>query len=88
MGGGAAAAIYSSDGGREDRERYQSIFAREKGAVAAPTASLHFDAALVAKLDAMGVERAFVTLHVGRGRFSRCGPRILTRTRCMRSGYR
>ena len=52
-----------------DRERYQSIFAREKGAVAAPTASLHFDAALVAKLEAMGVGRAFVTLHVGAGTF-------------------
>ena len=52
-----------------DRERYQSIFAREKGAVAAPTASLHFDAALVAKLEAMGVGRAFITLHVGAGTF-------------------
>jgi S-adenosylmethionine:tRNA ribosyltransferase-isomerase len=52
-----------------DRERYQSIFAREKGAVAAPTASLHFDASLVAKLEAMGVGRAFVTLHVGAGTF-------------------
>ena len=52
-----------------DRERYQSIFAREKGAVAAPTASLHFDAPLIAKLDAMGVERAFITLHVGAGTF-------------------
>ena len=52
-----------------DRERYQSIFAREKGAVAAPTASLHFDAPLVAKLEAMGVRRAFVTLHVGAGTF-------------------
>lgn len=52
-----------------DRERYQSIFAREKGAVAAPTASLHFDAPLIAKLDAMGVGRAFITLHVGAGTF-------------------
>ena len=52
-----------------DRERYQSIFAREKGAVAAPTASLHFDAPLVAKLEEMGVGRAFVTLHVGAGTF-------------------
>ncbi|MDB6010673.1 MAG: S-adenosylmethionine:tRNA ribosyltransferase-isomerase [Gammaproteobacteria bacterium] len=52
-----------------DRERYQSIFAREKGAVAAPTASLHFDAPLVAKLEAMGVGRSFVTLHVGAGTF-------------------
>ncbi len=55
--------------GLPDRERYQSIFAREPGAVAAPTASLHFDAALVARLDALGVRRAEVTLHVGAGTF-------------------
>nr|PZN68785.1 MAG: tRNA preQ1(34) S-adenosylmethionine ribosyltransferase-isomerase QueA [Pseudomonadota bacterium] len=53
----------------EDRRRYQSIFARQPGAVAAPTASLHFDAALVARLDAMGVRRGLVTLHVGAGTF-------------------
>jgi S-adenosylmethionine:tRNA ribosyltransferase-isomerase len=52
-----------------DRERYQSIFAREKGAVAAPTASLHFDAPLISRLEKMGVGRAFVTLHVGAGTF-------------------
>jgi len=52
-----------------DRERYQSIFAREKGAVAAPTASLHFDAPLVARLEKIGVGRGFVTLHVGAGTF-------------------
>jgi S-adenosylmethionine:tRNA ribosyltransferase-isomerase len=52
-----------------ERERYQSIFAREPGAVAAPTASLHFDAALIAALEARGVERACVTLHVGAGTF-------------------
>jgi S-adenosylmethionine:tRNA ribosyltransferase-isomerase len=52
-----------------DRERYQSIFARQPGAVAAPTASLHFDAGLVAQLDAMGVSRGLVTLHVGAGTF-------------------
>jgi len=57
------------DAGAEDRARYQSIFAREPGAVAAPTASLHFDAALVARLDALGVHRAEVTLHVGAGTF-------------------
>jgi S-adenosylmethionine:tRNA ribosyltransferase-isomerase len=55
--------------GDEDRARYQSIFAREPGAVAAPTASLHFDAALVSRLDAMGMHRAQVTLHVGAGTF-------------------
>jgi S-adenosylmethionine:tRNA ribosyltransferase-isomerase len=55
--------------GPADRERYQSIFAREPGAVAAPTASLHFDAALVAALTARGVRHAFITLHVGAGTF-------------------
>jgi S-adenosylmethionine:tRNA ribosyltransferase-isomerase len=53
----------------DDRERYQSIFAQHAGAVAAPTASLHFDAELVSALEARGVERAFVTLHVGAGTF-------------------
>jgi S-adenosylmethionine:tRNA ribosyltransferase-isomerase len=52
-----------------DRERYQSIFARESGAIAAPTASLHFDAALTAAVDARGVRRASITLHVGAGTF-------------------
>jgi S-adenosylmethionine:tRNA ribosyltransferase-isomerase len=53
----------------EDRERYQSIFARDPGAVAAPTASLHFDPELVAALEARGVRRTCVTLHVGAGTF-------------------
>ena len=52
-----------------DKERYQSIFARDPGAVAAPTASLHFDAALVSALEAKGIERACITLHVGAGTF-------------------
>jgi S-adenosylmethionine:tRNA ribosyltransferase-isomerase len=52
-----------------DRERYQSIFAREKGAVAAPTASLHFDAGLLERLAERGVGCAFITLHVGAGTF-------------------
>jgi S-adenosylmethionine:tRNA ribosyltransferase-isomerase len=52
-----------------DATRYQSVFARRHGAVAAPTASLHFDEELLAALDARGVERAFVTLHVGAGTF-------------------
>jgi S-adenosylmethionine:tRNA ribosyltransferase-isomerase len=52
-----------------DRERYQSIFARERGAVAAPTASLHFDSQLIREIEARGVSRAFVTLHVGAGTF-------------------
>jgi len=55
--------------GAMDKERYQSIFARDPGAVAAPTASLHFDDGLIARLDALGVERACITLHVGAGTF-------------------
>ncbi len=52
-----------------DRQRYQSIFARKPGAVAAPTASLHFDEALAAALQAAGIGRTTVTLHVGAGTF-------------------
>lgn len=52
-----------------DRERYQTVYAEKPGAVAAPTAGLHFDAALLDRLEAMGVGRAFVTLHVGAGTF-------------------
>ncbi len=52
-----------------DRERYQTVYAQRAGAVAAPTAGLHFDAALLAALQDKGVEQAFVTLHVGAGTF-------------------
>jgi S-adenosylmethionine:tRNA ribosyltransferase-isomerase len=52
-----------------DRERYQSIFANESGAVAAPTASLHFDRSLCEALERRGIRRTFVTLHVGAGTF-------------------
>jgi S-adenosylmethionine:tRNA ribosyltransferase-isomerase len=52
-----------------DQERYQTIFAREPGAVAAPTASLHFDERLLAELEGRGVGLSFITLHVGAGTF-------------------
>ena len=53
----------------EDAARYQTVFARNPGAVAAPTAALHFDEALLAEIDTRGVQRAAVTLHVGAGTF-------------------
>jgi S-adenosylmethionine:tRNA ribosyltransferase-isomerase len=52
-----------------DAERYQTVFAKNPGAVAAPTAALHFDEALLAQLSARGIGRASVTLHVGAGTF-------------------
>jgi len=52
-----------------DQERYQTVYAREPGAVAAPTAGLHFDQPMLEQLRAMGVETGFVTLHVGAGTF-------------------
>ncbi len=52
-----------------DRERYQTVYARQPGAVAAPTAGLHFDAALLRRLGDRGVSQAMVTLHVGAGTF-------------------
>lgn len=52
-----------------DRNRYQTVYAEREGAVAAPTAGLHFSEELLARIDARGVQRAMVTLHVGAGTF-------------------
>ncbi len=52
-----------------DRERYQTVYARAPGAVAAPTAGLHFDEPLLTRLKALGVEFGYLTLHVGAGTF-------------------
>jgi S-adenosylmethionine:tRNA ribosyltransferase-isomerase len=57
-------------GDRQDVADYQTVFARRDGAVAAPTASLHLTRGLLASLDAAGIERRFVTLHVGAGTFA------------------
>lgn len=54
----------------EDRDRYQTVYARDDGSVAAPTAGLHFDAELLQALREHGVETAFLTLHVGIGTFT------------------
>ena len=53
----------------DDEQRYQTVFAKNPGAVAAPTAALHFDEAMLARLAARGIARASVTLHVGAGTF-------------------
>jgi len=53
----------------EDRERYQTVYAREAGSVAAPTAGLHFTAEMLAQIRARGVKICFVTLHIGPGTF-------------------
>jgi S-adenosylmethionine:tRNA ribosyltransferase-isomerase len=58
-----------SAGEADDERRYQTVFAARPGAVAAPTAALHFDADVLAELAARGIERAAVTLHVGAGTF-------------------
>jgi S-adenosylmethionine:tRNA ribosyltransferase-isomerase len=55
--------------GPADRERYQTIYARVPGAVAAPTAGLHFDEEIMRRLDALGVDHTCVTLHIGAGTF-------------------
>jgi S-adenosylmethionine:tRNA ribosyltransferase-isomerase len=52
-----------------DRERYQTVYNEKPGAVAAPTAGLHFDEDILAKIQSKGIELAFVTLHVGAGTF-------------------
>jgi S-adenosylmethionine:tRNA ribosyltransferase-isomerase len=57
------------EAGAEDATRYQTVYAREAGAVAAPTAGLHFDERILARCDELGIRRAFVTLHVGAGTF-------------------
>jgi len=54
----------------QDIERYQTVYAKTPGAVAAPTAGLHFDDTLLGRLKAKGIEQAFVTLHVGAGTFA------------------
>ena len=52
-----------------DRERYQTVYTRESGSIAAPTAGLHFTTRLLDELEARGIERTSITLHVGYGTF-------------------
>jgi S-adenosylmethionine:tRNA ribosyltransferase-isomerase len=66
-------ALGEAEAQPEDRERYQTVYARSPGAVAAPTAGLHFTPALLEALQARGVEAGFLTLHVGIGTFKPLG---------------
>jgi len=70
-----------------DAERYQTIYARAPGAVAAPTAGLHFDDALLGAIEGRGVSRAFVTLHVGAGTFQPVHHEELDRHRMHEEAY-
>jgi S-adenosylmethionine:tRNA ribosyltransferase-isomerase len=74
--------------GHDDAARYQTVYAREPGAVAAPTAGLHFDEPMLAHLDRIGVERAFVTLHVGAGTFAPVKSNELAQHRMHSEWYR
>jgi S-adenosylmethionine:tRNA ribosyltransferase-isomerase len=70
-----------------DEERYQTVFARERGSVAAPTAGLHFDAPLLKRLRAKGIGTAHVTLHVGAGTFQPVRVHDLAEHRMHRERY-
>jgi S-adenosylmethionine:tRNA ribosyltransferase-isomerase len=72
----------------DDARRYQTVYARHPGAVAAPTAGLHFDEAMLAALQAAGIAFAFVTLHVGAGTFQPVQEEILDRHRMHSEWYR
>ncbi|HQW21320.1 MAG TPA: tRNA preQ1(34) S-adenosylmethionine ribosyltransferase-isomerase QueA [Rhodocyclaceae bacterium] len=71
----------------DDEERYQTVFAREHGSVAAPTAGLHFDAALLNALQQRGCRIAYVTLHVGAGTFQPVRVENLSEHRMHRERY-
>ena len=70
-----------------DAARYQTVYARAPGAVAAPTAGLHFDETILTELAARGIDRAFVTLHVGAGTFTPVQHEDLTRHRMHAEWY-
>jgi S-adenosylmethionine:tRNA ribosyltransferase-isomerase len=72
----------------EDRERYQTVYAHHPGAVAAPTAGLHFTPELLADLERRGIHRATVTLHVGWGTFQPIRAESITNHRMAKEFYR
>lgn len=70
-----------------DRERYQTVYAASEGAVAAPTAGLHFTPELLDRLEARGIERTFVTLHVGPGTFQPVRADLISEHRMLPERY-
>ena len=70
-----------------DRERYQTVFARERGSVAAPTAGLHFTPQILERLRERGIEKAEVTLHVGLGTFQPVHAEVVEENRLHREWY-
>jgi S-adenosylmethionine:tRNA ribosyltransferase-isomerase len=70
-----------------DRERYQTVFAREKGSVAAPTAGLHFTRAIFGRIRERGIEMAEVTLHVGLGTFQPVRAEVVEENKLHREWY-
>jgi S-adenosylmethionine:tRNA ribosyltransferase-isomerase len=72
----------------EDRERYQTVYAQHPGAVAAPTAGLHFTPELLTDVDRRGIHRATVTLHVGWGTFQPIRTEMITEHRMGKEFYR
>lgn len=77
-----------NDNREEDKKRYQTVYASEPGAVAAPTAGLHFTDEILAQLNKKNVRRAFVTLHVGLGTFQPVREEDLTKVELHTENYR
>ena len=77
----AVAAIYQRKDDASDRERYQTVYARERGSVAAPTAGLHFTGDVLEACGRRGAAVAYVTLHVGLGTFQPLHQQQVTQAR-------
>lgn len=69
----------------EDKERYQTVYSKEEGSAAAPTAGLHFTPELMERLKAKGIGIAEITLHVGLGAFRPVKEENVSTTRCTRN---